>query len=524
MSREKEINIHIETSPMDAIHYDALMVGVFEDTKISKELLNIINRYSHIKVEELIELGEIRGIYKEFTLLHLPPNSPFKRIIFMGMGKEKELNIDIIRSISAKAVRTLRKIRCSEMVVMPKFFPQFPIDKIAEAVTEGVILGDYRLPKYQYKIDNPKPMFNDLVFLVSEKNAFLVKEGSFEGKILGIRTNNARDLGNEPSNFLTPISLTERAKKYGEEIGLEVEIFNKDKIEKLGMGGIQAVSSGSKYPPFLVILRYKGGDEFAPTLGFVGKGITFDSGGLCLKNATAMHRMKFDMSGAAAVLQATCGIADLKIPINIITVIPVCENMLDANGYKPGDIIKMYNGKYVEIKDTDAEGRMILADALSYICEQGVDLVIDLATLTGGVKIALGHITSAILGNNEWLIKKLIESGKITEEKLWELPIFPEYKIHLSSSVADIANTGDSKASTIQGGIFFKEFINKPWAHIDICGTAWTDEDSSLYYHKPYTPKRGATGVGVRTLIQFAKMVSKITEGKKEKLQNLLDQ
>jgi leucyl aminopeptidase len=349
-----------------------------------------------------------------------------------------------------------------------------------------------------------------------------VERGAREGEILAEAVNFCRDLANEPGNYMTPTVLAGHAERVAKENGLEIMVWGKKEIYDNRMGGIIAVTKGSEEEPRFAVMRYNGGGEGAPTIAYVGKGITFDSGGISIKPAERMGHMKYDMAGAAAVIATMQAAARLKIPVNILGIIPTCENLPDGKAYKPGDVIKMYGPKYVEIVNTDAEGRMILADALHYACQQGVDFVVDVATLTGGCVIALGTMVTGVMSNNDWLTRQLIDAGISHEEKMWRLPLFPEYDIQIRSAVADISNSGGRPASASTAAKFLQEFVDRPWAHLDIAGTAWIEEDNSQYYHQPYLPKRGATGWGVRTLTVLAQEIAAASEGKRENLVNLL--
>jgi len=332
-----------------------------------------------------------------------------------------------------------------------------------------------------------------------------ISSGVEEGLVLCDATNFARDLVNEPAMVLTPTAFAEHAKQIAFSCGLDIKILEKEDMKKLGMGGILAVSQGSEEPPKMVIMHYKG-NEGGKTLGLIGKGITFDSGGISIKSDSHLFRMNSDMAGAAAVLGALKAIAVRKIKANIIAVMPLAENLPDGRAYKVSDIIKTFEGKTVEILSTDAEGRLILADALSYTRHEGADILIDIATLTGSIVSALGHQTTGIMGSDKNTVRNLIKSGDKAGEMLWELPLFPEYKMQIKSDVADLENFGGSPAGAITAAIFLQEFTGGlPWAHLDIAGTATTDETIMIYLKNPYLPKEGGTGVGVRTLYHFVK-------------------
>ncbi len=504
----------------------ALVVGVFKGLKKPEGVLASIAKQTGAPVQELITSGEIRGVFKEFTTIPLGKGSPFRTMLVMGMGPKKSFNNDVLRSIMARAVRILRKIGRPRVAIVPSDFPG-DVSHTVEALTEGTLLGLYKFAKYLDPDASPsrRPL-NEVIFLHGDRKSLkAAKVASQKGEVMGWATNQARNLGNEPGNYCVPQTLAAEAKRLGKKHGLTVKVFEKKQLEKMGMGGILAVGSAGKNPPVLIAARYQGGRKGAPLIALVGKGITFDAGGVSIKSYKGMHTMKYDMCGAAAVLGALDAIAGLKLPVNILALIPSAENLLDSQGYKPGDLIQIYDGKRVEIIDTDAEGRLLLADALSYAVAQNASLLVDAATLTGGVIRAIGHVGSGIMGNNQWAIDLMIKAGKHYAEKMWQFPLWPEFNVHLKSTVATIANChGSPVASTPTAAKFLQHFVNKtPWVHLDIAGTASTEEDSTLYYHKPYLPKRGATGVGVRTIAHFVELISEECGSDKKKLVQLLD-
>jgi leucyl aminopeptidase len=319
-----------------------------------------------------------------------------------------------------------------------------------------------------------------------------------KGQALAEATNTARDLINEPPNVLTPTELANRAKAMAERSGLECEVFDKSKITELGMGGLLAVSKGSAEPPQFIILRYRGaGDQGEKGVALVGKGITFDTGGISLKPAAGMDEMKGDMGGAAAVIGAMQAIAALKPNINVTGLVPTCENRPSSTSYLPGDILRILNGKTIEIVNTDAEGRLVLADALSYAVQENLSPIVDLATLTGGIVVALGHIFTGLFCNDEQLSSDIIAAGKAAGEKYWPMPLDDDYKEQISSEVADIKQTGGRAASSVTAAKILENFVGgTSWAHLDIAGTSFIEGK------KPYQ-EHGATGVGVRTLAEL---------------------
>ena len=325
-----------------------------------------------------------------------------------------------------------------------------------------------------------------------------LEQGCKTGRIIAEANNLARDLINEPANYMTPSDLAKVAEKLAKTHGLGLTVLNREQIEKEGMGALLGVAQGSSQPPKLIVLSYKGHKKSSNTMGFIGKGITFDSGGISIKMSDNMWEMKGDMAGAAATMAALTAIAQLKPKVNVTAIIPATENLPGGKALKPGDILKAMNGKTIEVVNTDAEGRLILADALGYAVKQGLSPLVDIATLTGACHIALGDICSGILGNSQELIDKVVKAGAAAGERLWQLPMYEEYKEQNKSEVADIKNSGGRWGGAITGAQFLSEFVgDKPWAHIDIAGTFITSKEHGYLV-------KGATGVGVRTLVNFA--------------------
>lgn len=517
------LNLSVKAGALKDIRAQALMVGVFDKGDIPGGLLEQLEGVASVSLRSLIDAREIRGEFKEYTLVHTGEGKPVDRVILMGLGKRSDFYLDKVRSAAAKAARTLRRAHVSEMVVAVSSFPGFSAEVVAQAVVEGCVMGLYRAVKYSEREDGRGVMDNLVLWVEKESDIESAERGARDGMILAESVNLCRDLANEPGNFMTPTVLAGHAERVAGEQGLDIMVWGPKEIQENKMGGILAVSQGSREEPRFVVMRYNGGGPDAPTLAYVGKGITFDTGGISIKPAERMGHMKYDMAGAATVIASLQAIARLKIPVNILGIIPTCENMPDGKAYKPGDVVKMYAPKYVEIVNTDAEGRMILADGLHYACQQKPDFVIDIATLTGGCVIALGTMVTGLMSNNDWLTRQIVDSGMSHEEKMWRLPLFPEYDIQIRSSTADLSNSGGRPASASTAAKFLQEFVDRPWAHLDIAGTAWIEEDNSQYYHQSYLPQRGATGWGVRTLTVLAQVAVDASEGKGEKLRQLLN-
>jgi leucyl aminopeptidase len=408
------------------------------------------------------------------------------------------MDAQAIRRASATATRHAQNTGAKQ-VVLALDWQIASIDETltAQAQVEGALLGAYRFRKYQ-KSDNNQKNIAQLLLLASEAKKDVYEQALHKGQVLAEATNFARDLINEPPNVLTPAELARRATTMAEQAGLAYEVFDEAKIKELGMGGLLGVTQGSAQPPQFIILRYQGDPQHSDkVLALVGKGITFDTGGISLKPPADMDEMKGDMGGAAAVIGAMQAIAALKPAINVTGLVPTCENMPSGTAYRPGDILRILNGKTIEIVNTDAEGRLILADALSYAEQQGFSPIIDLATLTGGIVVALGETMTGLFCNDEQLTADIIAAGRTAGEKFWPMPLDDEYGDMIKSEIADIKQSGGRWASSVTAAKILEHFVgNAKWAHLDIAGTSYIDK-------KSYQEK-GGTGVGVRTLTELA--------------------
>jgi leucyl aminopeptidase len=368
------------------------------------------------------------------------------------------------------------------------------------AASEGAIIGLFEPDKYR-TVDKEERIIERLVIIAEGADEEALKRGAERGRIIGESVNFTRDLSNEPGAYMTPSDLAERAREIANEFGLNVDVLDEARMEQEGMGALLSVSRGSEEDAKLIILKYTPRDATAKDeenlLALVGKGITFDSGGISLKPGENMELMKYDMTGGATVLGAMRAIAQLKPSIPVLGVVPASENLPSGKATKPGDVVTAMSGKTIEIINTDAEGRLVLSDAICYAKKLGAKRIIDMATLTGAVSIALGDVNTAVLGTDQKLIDEVIASGKEVGEKFWQLPLDKEYTKQIKSDIADIKNVGGRKAGTITAAAFLKEFADGvSWAHLDIAGTAWGDDV------KPYRAK-GPTGIAVRTLVRF---------------------
>ena len=459
------------------------------------ELNEVNDKLSNV-IKELIKDKEFDPKPNQLYLLNTLGNLPHKKVLLVGLGKEEELTLEKIRQAygsCSKFVNSLKLKHYSTILLKSK---RFKPEEITQALVEGSRLGSYQFTKFRTKDKDQLTKINLLSIITSNKE---ISNSIKKAIILTDSVFLVRDLVNNPSSLKTPTYIGELSKKIAKELGLKCTLLNKAQIEKLKMGGLLGVSKGSSQPPLFVILEYRPNKK-AKTIALVGKGITFDSGGINLKPWDGMKDMKEDMAGAATVLAILRTAAMLRLNINLIGLMPLTENMPGGGAMKPGDILTTYSGKNIEMLHSDAEGRLILSDALSF-AEKNFkpDKIIDLATLTGACIIALGTQAAGLMSKNKELVKEILKASEETGERVWELPLYDEFKKDVESSIADVKNIGNPKgyAGAITAASFLSEFVEKtPWAHLDIAGTAFAEEPG------PCTAL-GGTGFGVRLLTQF---------------------
>ncbi len=433
-----------------------------------------------------------KGSFKSLAAV-FPEDGP--RALIVGLGKREDADPERLRVAAAVAVGEAKRLEATSLAWA---LPELPeADAAAAALVTGTILGAYSFDRFRRAdVEVPRSAGPESLTLLAPESVAAAAEAA---RIGAEAQNRARDLQSTPANFATPAFLAGRAEQIAaDNEAVTVEIFGREEIVAKGMGGLAAVSQGGAEDPRLIVLRYAGGGS-GPTLGLVGKGVTFDTGGISLKPGAGMHEMKYDMSGAAAVLESVAAIAELGLEIDLIAVVPSTENMPSGTAIKPGDVITQYNGVTVEVNNTDAEGRLILADALAYAVELGAERLVDLATLTGAVVIALGSSFAAVIANDDALAADVAGAGEASGELTWRLPLHPEFKEMMKGNVADLSNLASKrKAGTITAASFLEEFVAEtPWAHIDIAGTAWD-------VGREYTGK-DASGYGVRLLVELAR-------------------
>jgi leucyl aminopeptidase len=461
-----------------------LALGIFQDKGLQD---------SHREVDavlggllgKVLEAKDFKG--KKGDALVLFTSTPLARVGLVGLGEEEKFSPEVARQAAGKAVGLARKHNLTACGLLA-FKATLSEEDLTQAMVEGLILGSYQFLEHKKPEDDTKELEKLILFGPGSK------VGLERGNIIGSSVCFSRDLQNQPSNVATPSHLAEEAQRIAKAPNIKCTVFDRKQFTDMGMGALAGVAAGTDQPPKFIVIEYQGSKTGEAPLALVGKGLTFDAGGICIKPSDKMDEMKFDMSGGAAVLGIMEVVSRLRPKLNIVAAIPSTENLLGGNAQKPGDIVKAYNGKTIEVINTDAEGRLILADALSYVVDKYKPAAImNFATLTGAVLIALGHRASGLMGNNDDFIEEVKRASEKSGERVWQLPMWEEYGEDIKSKVADIKNIGKGRlAGTIAGGVFLKEFVGEtPWVHLDIAGTAWQDDD------QPYTPG-GGSGVAVR--------------------------
>lgn len=494
------MELKVIIADITTLEVDALIVNLFEEVKQPGGATAAVDKALDGAITQLIATGEIKGKLGELTLLHTLGKIPARRVVIAGLGKQQELTLDRIRRIVAEAGRFLRGKGIKRVATIAHGTGIGGIEpkKAVQAIAEGSILGLYTFRRHITKEPETGEVEELLIVERDESKLPQLERGCATGRVMAEAANFARDMINEPANFMTPSHMAEIAKRVAAEYNLECQVLEREQMQELGMGALLGVAQGSRQEPKFILLQYKGDASSQKTLGLVGKGITFDSGGISIKPSQDMAEMKGDMAGGGTVMAALRGIAELKPKINVTALIPATENLPGGAALKPGDVLKAMNGKTIEIISTDAEGRLILADALSYARKLGLSPLVDVATLTGACRVALGDVTTGAFTNNQELLDKVIKAGEKAGEKLWPMPMYEEYREQNKSEVADIKNTGGRYGGAITAAQFLSEFSEEtPWVHLDIAGTSHSDKE------KGYLVK-GATGVGVRTLVHLA--------------------
>jgi len=480
------MKVHMQNINDAGFACDALILPFPEDN--GADLCKDINKSIDGLISSVISSGEFAGKHNETCLLHTAGKIKPDRVLLIGLGKRKYLTRDKLRQAGGRAASYLVNLKMKDLALSTSVTSSSghsPLDFI-----EGCLLADYSFLKYR-KEENHKGI---------EKITLLTGEDLYEQlrrtETVVSAAHLARDLVNAPSNEMTPSVLVKVARSLKKA---SVKVIGRREAERLGMGAYVSVAKGSHEPPAFIVITYKG--KNIKPVALVGKSITFDSGGISLKPSEGMEKMKYDMAGGAAVLGIIKAASEMKMPVHLIGILPAAENLPGGSASKPGDVVRTLGGRSIEIISTDAEGRLAVADAIEYAKRSRPSAIIDIATLTGACSIALGHEAMAMMGNDEALMDKMKKASEETSERVWQMPIFEEYKDYIKSDIADIKNTSGRSGSLVSSAYFLSEFAgDTPWIHLDIAGTAWTDKD------RPYIPK-GATGIGVRLLLSFLKQL-----------------
>ncbi len=486
-----------------------VVVGVFEPRRLTLAG-DLIDRISNDYLSDIIRRGDMEGKLGSTLLLHNVPHTLCDRVLLVGLGKERDFKDQEFRKAVQSSIKTLNETGSMEAVMyltelhVRRRDMDWKIEQTVLMAMESV----YRFDRLKSKQEEVRRPLRKLTLSVSRRNELAAGEEAVRrSQAIAQGVNLAKDLGNLPANICTPAYLAEQAVGLGKTLNLKVEVLEQQDMEKLGMGALLSVAKGSRQPAKFIVLHYPGGDKKHKPVVLVGKGITFDAGGISLKPAADMDEMKYDMSGAASVLGTMKAVAQLQLPISVVGIIPACENLPDGAANKPGDVVTSMSGQTIEVLNTDAEGRLILCDALTYAERFEPEAVIDIATLTGACVIALGHHANGLFSNDDALARELLQAGEYAHDRAWQLPLWDDYQEQLKSNFADMANIGGRPAGSITAACFLSRFAKKyTWAHLDIAGTAWKSGK-----------EKGATGRPVPLLTQFlvrrAQEIKKKAEG-----------
>ena len=478
------VRIGVASGALTKIPSELLAVSLYKGEEIPQELGGA--------PASILSDGDFSGKEGETALLYVPDGLASPRLLLVGLGERYSFTLDKLRRVSATVAKRASALKLDEAAFALPVPDGSETRKAAKAAAEGAVLGLYRFNRY--KTDEENRELETFTLVSDDEDA--IAAGIEIGVKLAAGALLARDLANEPSNAATPEYLAEKAHMIADRYGMHVTILDRAGIEAEGLTGLATVGRSAKNEPRFIVLEHRKGEDKPPTV-LIGKAVTFDSGGISIKPSVNMGDMKYDMSGGAAVLGAMEAVGSLDLPLNVVALVPATENLPGGNAFKPGDVLKLHTGKTVEIVTTDAEGRLILADALSYAKGYDPAAVIDCATLTGACHVALGDHASGLMGNDETLVTKIRNVGEMCGERAWPLPLFAEYTEQIKGDTADIKNSGGRYGGALTAGAFLKEFVDYPWAHLDIAGTAYYGKSKNAY-----TPK-GASGTPTRLLIEF---------------------
>ncbi|HET9343098.1 MAG TPA: leucyl aminopeptidase [Candidatus Eremiobacteraceae bacterium] len=496
------MRIHVSAEKPERARVDALVLPVYADGVASASVEAVDRKLGGV-IDELRSGNELRGRENEEHTLVANGKIGAKRVVVVGIGAKGDVTPATIARYAGVGVRTAARRGLSTLaLVLPDDLP-FDAAEVGEAATEGALMATFDPSPYRSRREAKPDAVKSVTLIAAPSTAKQLGKGVERGTILGEAANLAREMVNAPSNDMTPTNIADRAKALAKKYGLKATILDTAGMKKLGMGSFLSVAAGSDEPPKMIALEYRGAPKSKTVLGLVGKGITFDTGGISLKPAQDMDAMKGDMAGGAAVVAAMSAIGQLKPAANVIGIIAATENMPSGRATKPGDVVRAMNGKSIEIINTDAEGRLVLADGLCWARKLGATHLVDIATLTGAAVVALGHTTTGVMSNDRELVDLFHRATRPFGERYWELPLFPEYADLIKSPIADMKNSGGRPAGTIFGAMFIKEFVDdQPWIHLDIAGTSWAERDNGHIV-------KGPTAVGMRPMVALAELIGK---------------
>ncbi|MEX0800988.1 MAG: leucyl aminopeptidase [Dehalococcoidia bacterium] len=496
------VDITVERGDIAGSDASAVIVNLFEGVKKPAGATAAVDAALDGAIGQLIADGEIKGKRGEVTLIHTLGKLTAPRVLVAGLGKQDDFNADGARDVTGTALRRARGLGATTVATVAHGAGVGDLDPATcgQAIAEGAIMGLYRFDRHKKPDENKKDIESVAIVEMDGPKLRGLRRGVERGLILGQAANHARDMANEPANLLTPTDMGRRAQQLCKDAGVECQVLLKADMQKMGMGALLGVAAGSVEQPRFIIMRHKGrrGRATAGGIGLLGKGITFDSGGISIKPAAGMEEMKGDMSGGAAVIAAMWALGKLNAPVNVTGIVPTTENMPSGSATKPGDVHTAMNGKTIEVINTDAEGRLVLADAICYAKEQKLSPLIDVATLTGAMQIALGPGATGFMATDDRLAAAITEAGTASGEKMWRFPLLDEYNEALRSNVADIKNIGNRYGGAISAAMFLKFFVeDTPWVHIDMAPTDHVSKDKGAWV-------KGATGIPARTLVNVA--------------------
>ena len=494
------MKIKVESGDITEHEAKVIIVNLFQGVKSPGGATGAVDAALEGGITALISEGEIKGKAGEASLVHTLGRMPTPRVIIAGLGKQDSFNFNVIRNLMGTALRRARMTGAKTVatIVHGAGIAGLETADCAQAIAEGALMGEYRFRKYK-SVDDPSFSEIDTLTIVESDRRKLraIERGVERGQTMAAAANFTRDMANEPGNELPPTELAKRATRLCAQAGVDCEVLDDAQLKKLGMGALLGVGAGSARKPRFVIMRYRGDRRTKKTLGLLGKGITFDSGGISIKPAAGMEAMKGDMSGGAAVIATMWALGKLKPRINVTGIVPTAENMPSGSATRPGDVVRAMNGKTIEVINTDAEGRLILADAICYARQEKLSPIVDVATLTGAMMIALGNRATGFFATNDALAEQISAAGEQSGELMWRFPLIAEYSEDLKSTIADIKNTGVRGGGAISAAKFLHFFAeDTPWAHIDMAGTDESNKDRGLWV-------KGSTGIPTRTLINF---------------------